>query len=340
MTAKAKGQDGPGCVEAPPGGPSGVKQELPARPASVPIGAPYPWRQILLITVVSVALFVLVRRLPTGTNLSHLDFRVQGGNVIQFCDPTNPQFIPVVAVRSPVVMTLHPFGIATPGSELRVAFTLHTSTGRPISPEDLLVVHTKRLHLLIVDPMLEDYQHVHPDPGPAPGEWGFAFTPVRAGAYRVFADFTPVATNRGLYAYADLLAAGGPAEPRGPPPARTEEFSEFEKGDLRIGLTPAEPLRAGRPADLKLTLRRTGGGAVRLEPVMDAYAHLVAFDRERSGFAHLHPVQTDLAEQPDLVRPTMNFKITIPTSGSYIIWAQTNVGGREVFAPFWFTVAP
>jgi hypothetical protein len=36
----------------------------------------------------------------------------------------------------------------------------------------------------------------------------------------------------------------------------------------------------------------------------------------------------------------MNFKITIPTSGSYVIWAQTNVGGREVFAPFWFTVAP
>ena len=64
-----------------------------------PGGAPYPWRQILLITVVSLALFVLVRRLPTGTNLSHMDFRVQGGNIIQFCDPTNPQFIPVVAVR-------------------------------------------------------------------------------------------------------------------------------------------------------------------------------------------------------------------------------------------------
>ena len=305
-----------------------------------PGGAPYPWRQILLITVVSLALFVLVRRLPTGTNLSHMDFRVQGGNIIQFCDPTNPQFIPVVAVRSPVVMTLHPFGIATPGSEWRVAFTLRTSTGRPISPEDLLVVHTKRLHLLIVDPTLEDYQHVHPQPGPEPGSWHFAFTPRFAGVYRVFADFTPVATNRGLYAYADLLVTGDPTGPRRPPPARMEDLSEFEVGDLRIGLTPAEPLRADRPADLKLTLRRTGGGPVRLEPVMDAYAHLVAFDRERSGFAHLHPVQTDLAEHPDLVRPTMNFKITIPKSGSYVIWAQTNVGGREVFAPFWFTVAP
>jgi hypothetical protein len=51
-------------------------------------------------------------------------------------------------------------------------------------------------------------------------------------------------------------------------------------------------------------------------------------------------VQTDLAERPDLVRPTLTFKITIPTPGSYVVWAQTNVGGREVFAPFWLAVAP
>ena len=180
--------------------------------------------QILLITVVAAVLFLIVRSLPTGTNLSHLDFRVQGGNIIQFCDPTNPQFIPVVAVQSPVVMTLRAPGSRAAGSELRVAFTLRTSSGRPIAPEDMLVVHTRRLHLLIADPTLEDYQHVHPESGPAPGEWHFAFTPVLAGAYRVFADFTPVATNRGLYAYADVGVTGGPAgprwAPRSPPPHR------------------------------------------------------------------------------------------------------------------------
>ena len=58
--------------------------------------------QIALITTAAVALFLIVRRLPTGTNLSHMDFRVTGGNSIEFCDPLNPQFIPVVAVRSPV----------------------------------------------------------------------------------------------------------------------------------------------------------------------------------------------------------------------------------------------
>ena len=325
-----------GLAGSTDGSPEG-ERKLPGRPAPAAGEGPYPWPRILLITLVAVALFLVVRRLPTGTNLSHMDFRPQGGNMIQFCDPTNPQFIPVVAVQSPVAMILRPAESPAAGSEVRAAFTLRTASGRPIAPDDLLVVHTRRLHLLIVDPTLEDYQHVHPEPGPTPGEWRFAFTPVRSGVYRVFADFTPVATNRGLYAYADLPVAG---PPNPAPPEPPEAFSESARGDLRITLAPSEPLRAGRSVDLKLTLRRTGDRPVPLEPVMGAYAHLVAFDRERSGFAHLHPAQVDVAERPDPLRPMLNFKIMIPKPGSYVIWAQTSVGGREVFAPFWFTVAP
>jgi hypothetical protein len=257
--------------------------------------------------------------------------------VLQFCDPLNPQFVPVVAVPSPVVMVICPPGATAVGSEIRVDFTLRTSSGRPIAPEDLLVVHTQRLHLLIVDPTLNDYHHVHPEAGPAPGKWRFSFTPARAGAYRVFADFTPVATNRGLYACADLMITG-PAAPERPPRARAGDFSDVELGDLRVGLVPAEPLRAGRPADLTLALRRTGGGPVGMELVMGAFAHLVAFDRERSGFAHLHPVPADPIAEPDPIRPALNFKITIPRPGTYVIWAQAKVGGREIFAPFWFGV--
>src|SRR3954468_909649 len=59
-------------------------------------------RQVVLITLAAVAVFVGLRSLPTGTNLSHMDFRATGANVIEFCDPLNPQFISVVAARSPV----------------------------------------------------------------------------------------------------------------------------------------------------------------------------------------------------------------------------------------------
>lgn len=286
------------------------------------------------------ALFVGFRYLPTGTNLSHMDFRVTGGNSIEFCDPLNPQFIPVVAVRSPVVMTLKPATASVePGIESRFTIDLVTSSGKRISPEDLLVTHTRLLHLLIVDPWLDDYQHVHPEPGRLPGEWTFTFKPKREGVYRIFADFTPAATARGLYASADLTV-GGARFPAGLTLVMQHEPAwTAERDGYRYSLAPAtEPVRAGRTVDLKFTVVREGGGQVKLEPVMGAFAHLVAFDEARSGFAHLHPTELDVTRPPDPVQPELNFRITIPRAGRYVIWSQVMLNGSERFVPFCFEV--
>jgi hypothetical protein len=67
---------------------------------------------------------------------------------------------------------------------------------------------------------------------------------------------------------------------------------------------------------------------------MGAFAHLVAFDDQRSGFAHLHPVEADPLKPPHAQQPVLNFKLTIPEPGKYVIWAQVNLGGREEFVPF------
>ena len=169
------------------------------------------WRQIAAITASAILFFLVVRELPTGTNLSHMDFRVQGANTIEFCDPANPQFLPVVAVRSPVSLTVSTPSPPRAGSEVAATLVLTTFSGKPIAPEDLQVVQTRRIHLLIVDPSLDDYQHVHPVPGRRPGEWEFSFRPRFGGAYRIFADFTPVATNRGLYSETEMGVAGEPS---------------------------------------------------------------------------------------------------------------------------------
>ena len=300
--------------------------------------APAEKKQLAWITAGAVAVFLCMRFLPTGTNLNHMDFRITAKNSIEFCDPLNPQFIPVVAVASPVTMALTSVDVPpTVGKMSRFRLTLNTASGKAIAPEDLVVTHTKLLHLLITDPTLTDYQHVHPEPSRTRGEWLFSFTPRLNGTYRVFADFTPVATGRGLYASADVPTAGAVfMQPLPPPPAWTSEHWGY-----RFALMPgAVPLRAGQPADLKLSITRIDGGAVPLEPVMGAFAHLVAFDEARSGFAHLHPMEADLNQRPDAVRPELNFKITIPRAGRYVIWAQVNLAGREAFAPFWFDVAP
>lgn len=298
-------------------------------------------RQFIAITVGAVAIFAVLRWLPTGTNLSHMDFRVdaRGMSSIEFCDPLNPQFIPVVAVQSPVVMKVSAAHPPLAGETVNAVVALHTASGKPIVPDDLLVTHTRRLHLLIIDPTLTDYQHVHPEPGARPGEWSFAFTPRASGAYRVFADFTPAATSRGLYASADLAVGGPPATTTSTMRTGGNGTLTVERQGVRFALAPgALPLRAGQPLDLKFTMTRADGAAVALEPVMGAYAHLVAFDQARSGFAHLHPTEIDLLKKPDALRPELNFKLTIPSAGHYVIWAQVNLGGTEVFVPFGFEV--
>ncbi len=305
------------------------------------------WRQVTLITVGALALYVGFRLLPTGSNLNHIDFRTGGSpGSLEMCDPSNPQFIPVMAVKSPVSMSVsveNGDGRAEAGREVRGVVKLTTASGKPIGPVDLLVMHTRKLHLLVIDPTLGDYQHLHPEPGAKDGEWVFAFTPRSGGVYRLFADFTPTATGRGLYAGTELAVAGvkereGDATVlRGggtPPTAETEKMAVVRGGFVFSLSVDGGVLEAGKVADLAFTITREGGGEVPLEPVMDAYAHLVAFDEARSGFAHLHPNEADLAKKPDATEPRLTFKITIPLRGRYVIWAQVNLGGTETFVAF------
>ena len=307
------------------------------------------WRSVAWITGAALALYVGFRLMPTGTNLHHMDFQVSGANALEMCDPANPQFIPVVAMRSPVKVELRPAEAgAEPaaGRETRWVLSLATAGGKPIGPVDLLTVHTRKLHLLVVDPSLQDYQHLHPEPGPRPGEWVFAHTPRFGGVYRVFADFTPAATARGLYAYSDYAAAGGAAgDPAWRAPAPGEEFA---RGGyvLSLGLEKGATVQAGKPGTLVFSIRAEDGGPVPMEPVMGAYVHTTAFDEARSGFAHLHPrVEPGEVEPPkdgsvpppplrEPRRPKFAFDVMIPREGRYLVWAQFKLGGAEWFQPF------
>lgn len=316
---------------------AGTREMDPAsspRPPSLRPPARPRYAQIALITGAAIGLYAAFRLLPTGTNLHPVDFDTRGKGMVELCDPSNPQFVAVTTARSPVTMTLRGDLPAVPGRESRLTLTLATSTGKPVGPADLLVQHTRKLHLLVVDPTLRDYQHLHPEPGARDGEWTFAITPRLAGTYRVFADFMPVPTARSLYAGADLPVAGETSV------APTRLSWEAGVDGYRFMLAPSAPIRAGKVADLAFTVVRGDGGPVPMEPVMAAYAHLVAFDAAHSGFAHLHPNELSLTPPPDAMKPRLTFKITIPNPGLYVIWAQVKLAGREVFAPFWFEVAP
>ena len=306
-----------------------------SRSASTLLGQAVRSRQVLLLTAGAVVLYFAMRALPTGTNLHNTDFNVPGQGQLEFCDPANPQFIPVTTAKSPVTLTLTGDSPAATGHETHYVLTLKTWNGQDIGPADLLVSQTKKIHLLVADPSLQDYQHIHPEPGAKNGEWTFALTPRLGGHYRVYADFTPAATARSLYAATDLQVSG---ETSTATPAL--DWS-FEERGYRFQLSAASlPIRARQSSDLTFTVTRIDGGPVPMETVMGAYAHLVVFDSALTGFAHVHPQQTDVSKKPDAFKPSLTFKLMIPNAGRFVIWAEVNLDGRLAFAPFWFDVAP
>lgn len=303
--------------------------------STLPLSRPQ-WRSILVISAVALGLYAFMRWLPVGSNLNHMDFRVEEKGAIEFCDPNSPQFIPVISAKSPVQLSLKSDTAPALGRPVRFTLTMTTANGKPIGPADLLVAHTRKLHLMVVDPTLNDYQHLHPEPGAREGEWVFEMTPARSGLYRVFADFTPAATARGLYASVDFTVPGDVARV-----ARSTN-NLWQAGGFNFELVTPSYFKAGVQSELRFRVESQGTEKrpVPLMPVMDAFAHLVAFDVDRSGFAHLHPDQVDLNQKPDAMRPELTFKITVPQPGSYVVWAQVNLAGVEMFAPFWIEVFP
>lgn len=303
-------------------------------------GARTAVRQTGWITAAAVTAYIAIRSLPVDSGALHYDdFRAGQVGPLEFCEPGSPQFAPVDRVRSPVsldIRTDHGAALRQ-GEEARLVVRLTAASGKPVTADDLLVIHTQKLHLLVIDPSLDDYQHLHPVVGTAPGEFVVPFTPRGSGDYRVFADFMPRATGRSLYAGAHLeVTSRGVASDKA---AATPDTRRAVVDDLHFELTLSrEPARASETTELQLTVRAADGSPAALEEIMGAHAHVVAFDAARSGFAHLHPLSgtslTDPADAP------LRFQLNLTEPGTYRLWAQVKVRGRERFAPFVLTIRP
>ncbi len=224
-----------------------------------------------------------------------------------------------------------PLAAGTPAA-LKVRLT-RKKDGKPVTPQDLLVVHTERIHLLIIDQTLRDYHHEHPLPTETPGEYAFTFTPRQPGPYRIFADIVPALSNVQEYTPCDLPAAasGGPVQED--PDSTTAEID-----GLRYTLAwehGAYPLQARRPARATVTVTDAQGRPfTALEPIMGTYAHLVAFHEDRRTVLHLHPLDAAPQRPEDRGGPAFTFQFYAPQPGYYRLYAQVQIGGKSRFAPF------
>jgi hypothetical protein len=227
----------------------------------------------------------------------------------------------------------------------------------PLTPD-----HGKLMHLFLIrEPGLDAFAHLHPVPVDD-RRFDVPLPPLPAGRYRIYADIV----QESGFAQTLVQAVEVPAGAAGPGGDPDDSFrlapplgamkaveSPLDAGGAMVWERGAEPLRAGREADLRFTVRDASGSPAPLEPYMGMLSHAAIRRDDGSVFVHLHPVgsfsmasQEVFARDPALGMAGMDhsghsshgmhhapavssvsFPYEFPRPGRYRIWVQVRTGG-------------
>jgi hypothetical protein len=222
-------------------------------------------------------------------------------------------------------------------TQVHAVLSLRQADGTPVRLGDLREMHTKKIHLFIIDSSLSDYHHEHPVPTDSAGNYAFSFTPRKPGPYRVWADLVPVITGRQEYAMTDIPAT----TPGGPLRDTSLTWSARVEG-LRYDLKFDDPvLRVGKATRAALRITHNDGTPfTQLEPIMAAFAHLVGFSENRTTIMHIHPIGIGPQSPEERGGPELEFFIYPTRSGFMRLFAQVQIGGVSKFAPYNIRILP
>jgi hypothetical protein len=230
--------------------------------------------------------------------------------------------------------------IASPlvvGQRADVRIRLVKRDGSPVTPDDLVEVHTRKIHLLINDRSLSDYHHEHPEPTEEKGEYRFSFTPAGPGSYRVWADVVPAASGVQEYVIAEIPADTTARELSD----RKTVLSTVVDGRTYTLAFRSSEIHAGQT--VVGTISIAGADAkpfTQLEPVMGAFAHIVGFNEDLKTVVHIHPAGAEPKRLEDRGGPAFAFKFYSATPGFMRLYGQVQINGTAQFAPFSLPVLP
>jgi|GEM_PF-865294 hypothetical protein len=236
------------------------------------------------------------------------------------------------AVRAEIVNT----PMLTKGQESTVTLRLKSAvSGKPLTPAELMEVHTEKVHALIIDPQLKDYTHAHPVAIDVPGEYTFAFTPQTDCTYRLWADVTPV---KGTQEYAVVDIPG--KEGCGTLAIDKTEIATATADGFTVNLKlPEAALTIGKAEELSFEITNAAGEAVTgLEPLMGAYAHVVGFYDDNRTIAHMHPMGAEPKASDDRGQSPIKVHFKPERDGFVKLYMQIQLEGKIHVFPFGVTV--
>lgn len=200
----------------------------------------------------------------------------------------------------------------------------------PFATEQLISFHGALVRLLLVDQTLTDFHLLTPG---ADGD--VSFSPAAPGPYRAWAEVVPEQTAIPEYPTADL---GG--EFKAVDRARhdfIETLSATVDG-LHFQLT-FSGRNGGFPPARQVSVMRlnitdgAGQPVTRLEPLMNAFAHLTGIYADGNTILRLHPVGGDILRQELRGGPSLAFKIYPPRTGFVRFFCQVRVDGKDITVP-------
>jgi len=241
------------------------------------------------------------------------------------------------ASQATVKSEILPVEKRTAGKSVATVVRLTGSDGKPMTLDQLEVAHTEKIHLLVIDQSVTDYHHLHPKAGDKPGEYRFDFAPKFGGTYHIWADLVPKATGKQEYAKTTVKVDGPAATPN------TSVNTTAEVDGYRFELTTENdaPLQAGKSTLVKVKVTGPDGrGFSKLEPVMGAFAHMVAFPSDLASVTHVHPMGAEPKTASERGGPDLSFHVEGDKPGFHKFFLQVQIGGKDKFAALGLKVEP
>jgi P-type Cu+ transporter len=208
-------------------------------------------------------------------------------------------------------------------------------TGLPVN-------HERQMHLISVSKDLEDFQHIHPKPGPG-GDFAVTTEFSEEGDYVLYDEFEyegQTVLDRRELAVGD---GGGEA-------SLSPDMKPKTVGGLTVSLDAPGRIRAGEEVAFTYTVEKDGLPADDLEPYLGAAAHVAIVSEDTRKFVHTHG--EDVASggktagdhghggghgdhgEGQTFGPRIAFTHTFQEPGLYKIWAQFDYHGDIATVPF------
>jgi len=111
----------------------------------------------LLLSIPFIAIYFVVRSLPVEQCdfLHEETYNLEGE--LDYCGPGDDGFVDLSIRRWPMSLDFRPLDPLEIGKPCRFEMNIKQADGSPLGKKDVALSHTKRIHLLTIDPTMDDF---------------------------------------------------------------------------------------------------------------------------------------------------------------------------------------